>query len=161
MSEREWDWQIAMRVCLREAMCHTRSRHEAEDAAQNAVLRAWRHRESLRADASMTEWLRQIARNETMRLHARVVPVATDPQELLELGNSEQRTDAAILRLDVAQALAALEESDRALLLLRYGADLTQPAVAQAVSIPEGTVKVRLHRLRLRMARELTDHREE
>jgi DNA-directed RNA polymerase specialized sigma24 family protein len=43
--------------------------------------------------------------------------------------------------------------------LLRHAADLAESAIAQAVSIPEGTVKVRLHRLRHRMARELTDQR--
>jgi RNA polymerase sigma-70 factor (ECF subfamily) len=159
--EREWDWHSARRVCLREAMRHTRSRHEAEDAAQNAVLRAWRHRRTLRADASVTEWLRRIARNETMRLNARVLPAAADPEDLVELSAADERTDATILRIDVVRALAALKESDRELLLLRYAADLTQPAVAQAVSIPEGTVKVRLHRLRVRLARELTDHRRE
>jgi RNA polymerase sigma-70 factor, ECF subfamily len=160
-TDREWDWHGALRVCLHEAMRYTRSRHEAEDAAQNAVLRAWRHRGSLRDNASATDWLRRIARNESMRLTARVVPVATDPQELLEMSAVEERADAAIMRIDVIRALATLTESDRALLLLRYGADLTQPATAKAVAIPEGTVKVRLHRLRMRMARELSDHREQ
>lgn len=42
----------------------------------------------------------------------------------------------------------------RAAVLLRYGCDLTQPAVAQALKTPEGTVKVRLHRARQRLHRE-------
>jgi RNA polymerase sigma-70 factor, ECF subfamily len=45
-------------------------------------------------------------------------------------------------------ALAELGPDDRSLLKMRYGEDLTQPAVADALGLPEGTVKVRLHRLR-------------
>ena len=56
--------------------------------------------------------------------------------------------DDVVRRVDVRHALSNLPDSDRELLELRYGADLTQSAVAERAGIPEGTVKVRLHRLR-------------
>lgn len=59
-------------------------------------------------------------------------------------------------RLDLGRVLSGLSREDRALLELRYHADMTQPGVAATLGVPEGTVKVRLHRLRsqLRVALE-------
>jgi RNA polymerase sigma-70 factor (ECF subfamily) len=42
------------------------------------------------------------------------------------------------------------------LLALRYEGDLTQEHVARIMGLPEGTVKVRLHRLRARLSTQLT-----
>jgi RNA polymerase sigma-70 factor, ECF subfamily len=56
-------------------------------------------------------------------------------------------------RLDVRRAVAPLDARDRGLLALRYVADLTQPQIAQALGMPEGSMKVRLHRLRKRLRR--------
>jgi RNA polymerase sigma-70 factor (ECF subfamily) len=49
--------------------------------------------------------------------------------------------------------LAPLDLADQRLLRLRYLEDLTQPQIAQVLGMAEGTVKVRLHRLR-RLLRE-------
>jgi RNA polymerase sigma-70 factor (ECF subfamily) len=57
-------------------------------------------------------------------------------------------------RADVQAALRRLSRRDRELLALRYGEDLTQAAIAVRLGIPEGTVKVRLHRARDKLRRE-------
>jgi RNA polymerase sigma-70 factor (ECF subfamily) len=44
-----------------------------------------------------------------------------------------------------------LSERERVLLALRYEEDLTQPAIAARLGIPEGTVKVQLHRARVKL----------
>jgi RNA polymerase sigma-70 factor, ECF subfamily len=60
--------------------------------------------------------------------------------------------DAGVaLAVDVRRALAELPESDRRLLLARYWADLTQHEAATLLGMPDGTAKVRLHRLRARL----------
>lgn len=56
-------------------------------------------------------------------------------------------------RIEIRRALAALPPEDRLLLILRYGEDLTQPRVAEVLGMPEGTAKVRLHRLRAALRR--------
>lgn len=56
-------------------------------------------------------------------------------------------------RADLQAALGHLSERERALLSLRYEEDLTQPAIAARLGIPEGTVKVQLHRARLKLRR--------
>jgi RNA polymerase sigma-70 factor (ECF subfamily) len=59
------------------------------------------------------------------------------------------------VRLTVEQALGTLAERDRRVLHLRYAEDLTQIEVARRLGLPEGTVKVRLHRARGRLRRAL------
>lgn len=58
-------------------------------------------------------------------------------------------------RADIEAALQRLSEHDRQLIRLRYEEDLTQTAIASRLALPEGTVKVRLHRLRHKLRREL------
>jgi RNA polymerase sigma-70 factor (ECF subfamily) len=61
-----------------------------------------------------------------------------------------------VASLDVRHALARLPARDRTLVLLRYRADLTQAQIAELTGMPEGTVKVRLHRARKRLRSQLS-----
>lgn len=60
-------------------------------------------------------------------------------------------------RLDVWRALSELAPSERKLLGLRYWADLTQAEAADRLGLPEGTAKVRLHRLRATLRGQLAE----
>lgn len=92
-----------------------------------------------------------ITRNEALRrLAKRRETLLEEPGEQLG-GTWSADLERVPLRLDVERAMAALSDADRLLLDLRYQQDLTQEAVAERLSIPEGTVKVRLHRLRHRL----------
>ena len=120
---------------------------EAEDIAQDALLRAWRRRSTLREADRRNQWLATIVRNEAFRQHARVRPDPTSRIETQE-GAEDAQVVATVERADLHAALKRLNAKDRALLELRYGEDLTQQAIARRLGIPEGTVKVRLHRAR-------------
>jgi len=125
---------------------------EAEDIAQDALLRAWRRRSTLREADRRNQWLATIVRNEAFRQHARVRPDPTSRIETQE-GAEDAQVVATVERADLHAALERLNEKDRALLELRYGEDLTQQAIARRLGIPEGTVKVRLHRARDKLRR--------
>ncbi|MCW2989083.1 MAG: sigma-70 family polymerase sigma factor [Solirubrobacterales bacterium] len=125
---------------------------EAEDIAQDALLRAWRRRSTLREADRRNQWLATIVRNEAFRLHARVRPDPTSQIETYE-GAEDAQVVATVERADLHAALKRLNERDRQLLELRYGEDLTQSAIARRLGIPEGTVKVRLHRARDKLRR--------
>lgn len=56
--------------------------------------------------------------------------------------------DSALTGVDVRRVLLTLSLEDRQILEMRYRSDMTQSAVAARLGLPEGTVKVRLHRLR-------------
>ncbi|HEX3733704.1 MAG TPA: sigma-70 family RNA polymerase sigma factor [Solirubrobacterales bacterium] len=147
-----WEWGEAHRVCLRLAYRYASNPSEAEDIAQDALLRAWRRRSTLREADRRNQWLATIVRNEAFRQHARVRP---DPTSMIETyeGAEDAQVVATVERADLHAALKRLSEKDRELLELRYDEDLTQAAIALRLGIPEGTVKVRLHRARDKLRR--------
>lgn len=120
---------------------------EAEDIAQDALLRAWRRRSTLRDPERRNYWLATIVRNEAFRHHARVKPDLTATIELRE-GAEDERVLAAVELADLHAAMDLLSDRDRQLLEMKYEEDLTQASIADRLGIPEGTVKVRLHRAR-------------
>jgi RNA polymerase sigma-70 factor, ECF subfamily len=149
-----WDWSAARGRCLREARRIVYSQRDAEDAVQEAFARAWRNRLSCRTPAAPLAWLVQITRREALRIRQRSRPAT--PLDAAESSAAEQAgTEETLERVDVRRALDSLPAEDRVLLMLRYGEDMTQPRVAEVLDLPEGTVKVRLHRLRNRLRGEL------
>jgi RNA polymerase sigma-70 factor, ECF subfamily len=147
-----WDWSAARARCLREARRIVGSERDAEDAVQEALIRAWRNRSSCRTPRAPLPWLLQITRREALRINERARPVTLlEREEANALPDEAPGEDEALARLDVGRVLATLPPTDRALLALRYERDLTQPRVAEVLALPEGTVKVRLHRLRSRL----------
>jgi RNA polymerase sigma-70 factor (ECF subfamily) len=141
-------------LCLTEARRWTRSAPEAEDVAQEAVLRAWRMREGCRTPDVPGPWLRRIVRNEALRARERAARHEEKAHRVAREPCDEDTADVN-LRVDVRTLLDTLSAEDRALLALRYGGDLTQEGVAMVMGLPEGTVKVRLHRLRSRLSSQL------
>jgi RNA polymerase sigma-70 factor (ECF subfamily) len=115
------------------------------------LLRAWRRRSTLRDSASRKGWLSTIVRNEAFRHYSRPRPDPTDEVELE--GRDDELVLSTVDRADMQAALERLSERERALLSLRYEEDMTQPAIAARLGIPEGTVKVQLHRARLKLRR--------
>jgi RNA polymerase sigma-70 factor, ECF subfamily len=91
-------------------------------------------------------------RNEAFRHYSRPRPDPTDEVDQFE-SEGEEQVVATVDRADLQAALEVLSERERSLLSLRYEEDLTQPAIAARLGIPEGTVKVQLHRARLKLRR--------
>lgn len=157
----EWDWERMRAAASREARRFLPASHDVDDVVQEALMRAWRRRATCRGQDHIP-WMRQIARNEALRLLARRRTRAEreflDDETVLSRvpdESAEEQRDGLLLRLQVGQVVARLSVDDRRLLALRYEGDLSQPEVARMLGIPEGTVKVRLHRLRGRLRKEL------
>jgi len=127
--------------------------YTADEAAQEAMTRAWRQRHRCRTPGAPAAWVAQIARNEALRLwhrEQRRQAHAGDVEE--EPATGEPLEDQMIRRVSVHQALQTLTDEERRLVSLRYESDLAHPAIAKELGLPEGTVKVRLHRIRKRLA---------
>ena len=124
---------------------------EAEDAVQNAFLRAWCSSASCRTPEAPLPWLLQITRNEALRLLGQNGRAEVPEELAAEPAEDDPEVTTIPDKVDIRRVLEALSPEDRRLLELRYTDDLTQPAVAAALGVPEGTVKVRLHRLRSRL----------
>ena len=161
LPEGQWDWPLARTRCLREALRVLRHREDAEEAVQEAMIRAWRSRDACRVPAARTAWLLQITRREAFRVaerrnrvHERELPVSSDQEVLSVLYSEFDRVES---RVSFDQALGLLQPHDRALVRLRYADDLTQAQVAERLDLPEGTVKVRLHRAREKLRKALEE----
>jgi RNA polymerase sigma-70 factor (ECF subfamily) len=128
---------------------------DAEDALQEAFVRAWRELPGLRDAERWSAWFRRIAVNAAIdagrrKKAMRIVPLAfhePPPMADSSIGLAE--------RDEIDQAMCHLDANDRALLALRFGHDLELPDVAAALGIPLGTAKSRLHRALGRMRKEL------
>jgi RNA polymerase sigma-70 factor, ECF subfamily len=144
---RGWDWESARKICWEEARRVLGPSAAADDAAQEAAIKAWRHHASCRTPENPRPWLAAIARREALRLRG---PPRAESLETAAEPYAPPTADVALV-VDVRRALADLPEADRRLLVARYWADLTQHEVANLLGMPDGTAKVRLHRLRARL----------
>lgn len=133
----------------------------ADDLSAEVFSVAFRRRldyEASRSDAR--PWLYGIATNllhrhhrdeqRRLRAYARSTPDAND----FDAESVIARADAVAQKTAIASALAALSPADRDVLLLFAGAEQSYRDIADALDIPVGTVRSRLHRAR-RIVREL------
>jgi RNA polymerase sigma-70 factor, ECF subfamily len=125
------------------------------------MIRAWRARDDCRVPAARTAWLLQITRREALRVAERRKRVRDREQldsqdrELVSIRQCE--LDGVESKVSFDQALRLLQPHDRDLVRLRYAEDLTQEQLAARLALPEGTVKVRLHRARERLRKALEE----
>jgi RNA polymerase sigma-70 factor (ECF subfamily) len=135
------------------------NRADAEEAVQEAFLRAWRFRDSLADVPSIRPWLYRVVVNSCYSKLRREIPhrdrrAGDEPlAHLAEPGvgpeSSAERTEIADT---VLSALARLPLSLRVPVVLRYYADLSERDIARAIGRRQGTVKSRLHEARRRLA---------
>jgi RNA polymerase sigma factor (sigma-70 family) len=147
---RDWDWEAARRRCLREARRVLRDREDAEEAVQEALLRAWRAGRSGRSPHRLEAWVGKIARNEAYRLVERRRR-ALERERAQPPPEPPDGIEALVDAIAFEQVLEALAPGERQVVWLRYEEDLTQAQVAHYLKLPIGTVKVRLHRGRDRL----------
>ncbi len=134
------------------------SHADAEDAVQDAVTRAWRKIQQLRAPESFRPWFLAIVTNQCRAVRRSswwsVLRLDDRPGEL-----DDRQPQDVIERLDLRGALRRLGRDDRAALLLFYGLDLPLEEVAAVLRVSKSAAKARIHRaagrLRTAMAEEV------
>jgi RNA polymerase sigma-70 factor (ECF subfamily) len=156
----QWDWVLIQNRCRAEAARILRRDYEAEEAVQEALIRAWRARWACRTPEAPLGWCLQITRNEAFRLIGRERARPSEPLEAGEDLADEQAVsepDRAVNRVDVARALEELSAHERLLITLRYEEGCSHPMIARRLKIPEATARVRLHRAHKRLRSLLED----
>jgi RNA polymerase sigma-70 factor (ECF subfamily) len=125
----------------------TGSRADAEDAVQEALLRAWRNLGSLRDPAGFEPWFDRILVNvcrDRLRRSAKVRFIELEGDAGARVMPDPFR--AVLDRDEALAALAVLDVDERTVVVLHYWADLPLTGVAARTGWPVGTVKSRLHR---------------
>jgi len=159
-------FEILMRrynqLLFRSARSILRDDADAEDAVQEAYLRAWRALGSFRAESRLSTWLVRIVTNEALgrlrRTSAQVIPLEA------AMTSSDSRTQAALtdapdrnpeqsaLRAQVRKIMETridlLPEIYRSVFVLRAVEEMSVEEVAAALDIPEATVRIRFFRAR-------------
>lgn len=139
---------------------------EAEDAAQETFLRAYRGLSRYDPERRFVTWLLSIASHHCIdRLRRRRYPI----QSFDELLPRQQRADdkpgpeVALMAKEerdvVREMLGRLGDQDRAALILRYWYDLSYEEIAQSLSTSVSAIKSRLHRARRQLAEQWMLHK--
>ena len=153
------------------ALSYMKNEADAEDVAQEAFLKAFHHLATFRSEAKFSTWLVGIALNEA-RSRLRHEAVHANGIDRRYLGGGRGHISPAILRdwrevpseaLErkevremLQKAITSLPDIYREVFLLRDVEELNNVETAAALSITVGNVKVRLHRARLMLQKQLT-----
>ena len=120
-------------------------RQAAEDAVQEATVRAWRKLNNLRPGTDMRPWFLAIVANQCRNIaRGRWWSVLRVDLSLGSAGNEFE--DTVVRGADVRSALRRLSAEHREVLVLHYYLDLPLDEVAAIAGIPIGTVKSRINR---------------
>jgi RNA polymerase sigma-70 factor (ECF subfamily) len=126
---------------------------EAEDITSEVFERAVRYRSSYDpARGEPVSWLVGIARR---CISDAARPGSEPPSATLGIADPADLEGDALRRLIVAHALGRLEQRDRDLLALKYGADLPTREISSVLELSEEATDVALHRARKRLRDEL------
>jgi RNA polymerase sigma-70 factor (ECF subfamily) len=131
------------------------NRADAEDAVQEAFLRAWKFRNALAKEASVRPWLYRVVVNTCNSKLRQEIPRRErhDPGHDLDTTLSDNDApDRFAAASDVTRALKDLPLHLRVVVVLRYYAELSEREIAIAIGRKPGTVKSRLHEARRRLA---------
>ena len=120
----------------------------AQDATQEAFIRAWLHLPTFRPGTSLRNWLYRIATNAALDVLRRDVKTSEADIEALAIPDVQAGPEAALLQKEraiaVQQAVLMLTEATRTVLVLREYGGLSYQEISATLDIPLGTVMSRL-----------------
>jgi RNA polymerase sigma-70 factor (ECF subfamily) len=153
-------------IAFRTAYLITGNAADAEDAAQEGFVKAYRALPRFRAGEPLRPWLLTIvaneARNRRRAAGRRAALALRAAGEERPTGEAAPSPEAALLagerRAALLGALARLREEDRVVIGCRYLLELSEAETAAALGVRPGTVKSRLSRSLERLRAELGEH---
>ena len=144
-------------LAQRTAYVITRDPETAQDAVQEAFVKAHRALGRFRQGAPLRPWLLRIVANEAINRakagarHPTVDLAAAESRAADPGASPEAQALATERRTVIVRALNAMRDDDRLVIAYRYFFDLSEEEMADALDIPRGTVKSRLSRALARL----------
>lgn len=162
------------RLLYRTARSILRDDAEAEDAVQNAYLRAYRQIDQYRGEARLATWLTRIVINEALgflRKRSRLPPIVImegrSIDEAIEAAagaSAPEPPEAMLVRTEIGKTIQThideLPLPYRTVFVLRAIEELSVSEAAAALGVPEATVRTRFFRARERLRAALAPHAE-
>ncbi len=138
----------------------TRSAEDAEEAAQDGFVKAWKALDRFREGSAFAPWVLHIVRNEAKnRVRSRIRRDRMESRLAVERPQAPTPPDAAALDAmaddRLAAAVGALPDRLRSVIHCVYFLELSETETATVLGIPRGTVKSRAARARSLLAAEL------
>ena len=131
---------------------------DAADAAQDALLAMIRKLDGFRGEAAFTTWLYRVAMNvcyDHLRRAKRRPVLRRDDDAPAPEPALDDHADAVAGAHDIAAALEQVPEDFRVAIVLADVHDLPYDEIAKVLDLPVGTVKSRVHRGRIALAKAL------
>ncbi|MBY8877239.1 RNA polymerase sigma factor [Streptomyces sp. PLK6-54] len=137
---------------------------DAEEAVQDAFLRAWRSLPGFRGDAAFGTWMYRVVTNRcltVLRVRPPSVPLDSVPEAAARdaSGEPERAAESDAATHALAAALGRLRPDQRACWILRELHGLSYAEIAQVVGMSEPTVRGRLFRARRTLTQEMAGWR--
>ena len=137
-------WRICFRLMSNE--------HDAADAAQEVFVRLFFNRDKFAGRSKYTTWAHSVAVRTCLAMRRargrRQRRVASASEDMMESAAAHESPDAAANHLDLTVMLDALDEDDRALLLLKYAENYSHEDLAEMFDISVSACKMRISRAR-------------
>jgi RNA polymerase sigma factor (sigma-70 family) len=132
------------------------SRHDAEDAVQQAALRGWERIAQYDVARPFAGWWFAVLRNCCLDLLRTRKASRTETLEGFDPPDTREGESFDWARLEAG--LRLVSPAHREILELKYFADLSYDEIAEALAIPRGTVMSRLHLARKALAAHVREH---
>jgi RNA polymerase sigma-70 factor, ECF subfamily len=129
------------------------NRQEAEDAVQDALIKAWKSRWRVRDPERFPAWLATIARHRARDVFRKRRTVALSEQIVEPI--EPEPSDTSVLDRELHSALAALPEVHRAALTLRYFEEMDYRSIENALGLTNGALRGILGRALAAMRKQL------
>lgn len=139
----------------------TGNRDESNDLLQETYLKAYRFFDKFQRGSNAKAWLYRVMRNtfineyrrvqrlpEIVEYDEQISPHQMVPQSVDDMNDIREKIDRQMFDDDISEAITSLPEKFKSVIVLRDVEDLPYEEIAEALEIPVGTVRSRLHRAR-------------
>ncbi|MFM8850915.1 MAG: RNA polymerase sigma factor [Cytophagales bacterium] len=147
---KSYAYTIAMKVLNQRA--------EAEEAAQDAFIKAYQNMGAFKGEAKFSTWLYRIVFNTAISYKRKSKPIFTEIESktIAQAHEGELTMEFQDKQRYVTKAIDQLNDADKLAVQLFYLQEFSLEEVADIMQQPTNTIKVRIHRARQRLASELT-----
>lgn len=139
------------RVC----MGYTNDPDQAKDMVQETFISVWKNLSSFRGESQLSTWIFRIATNNCLRAIevAKRMPCGELPANLIEIQEEPMQEKLNFLYY----CIASLQETERIIISLVLE-ELPQAEIAAIVGLSEGNVRVKVHRIKEKLAKKFKAH---